>query len=283
MIPKKNTAKDLWQPRRRIEVTYKRSLRQIVKRMNRIIKGLNTTYEITRALKKFTDSSEFKNYAERTAMKMITSIFSDAGKTWREAAKINSRGKTIYEALKNEMNGPIGGAINEQIQKNAELIRSMPLDVAKEMTEYSAKQSYQGRRASDIAQDLQKEFEFVSEKKANLIARTEVSKASTELTKARCENLGIRWYIWRTSEDQRVRSSHSHMEGVLICWDNPPSPENLIGVKSSLGYYHPGECPNCRCYPEPVVSLDFVKWPCKVYYNGAIQSMTRKQFEEIAA
>lgn len=282
MVPRKNTAKDLWQPRRRIEVTCKRSLRQIVKRMNKIIRGLRTADEITRALKKFTESTEFKKYAENCSKKMITSLFSDAGKTWREAAKANSRGSTIYEALKNELSGPIGGVINEQIQKNAELIKSMPLDVAKEMTDYAAKQSYSGRRASDIAQDLQKKFEFISEKKANLIARTEVSKASTELAKARCENLGIRWYIWRTSEDQRVRSSHSHMEGVLICWDNPPSPEKILGIKSSLGYYHAGECPNCRCYPEPVVSLDFVKWPCKVYYNGTIQRMTRKQFEEIA-
>lgn len=283
MVPRKNTAKDLWQPRRKIEVTYKRSLRQIVKRMNKVIRGLRTADEITRALKKFTESTEFKKYAESTAMKMITSVFSDAGKTWREAAKANSRGKTIYEALKNELSGPIGGAINEQIQKNAELIKSMPLDVAEQMTDYATKQSYQGRRAEDIAQDLQSKFEYVSEKKANLIARTEVSKASTELTKARAENLGLRWYIWRTSEDQRVRSSHSHMEGVLICWDNPPSPEKILGIKSSLGYYHAGECPNCRCYPEPVVSLDFVKWPCKVYYNGSVQSMTRKQFEEVAA
>lgn len=282
MVPRKNTAKDLWQPRRRIEVTYKRSLRQIVKRMNKVIRGLRTTDEITRALKKFTESTEFKKYAESTAMKMITSVFSDAGKTWREAAKANSRGRTIFEALENELSGPIGAAVNEQIQNNANLIKSMPLEVAREMTDYSAKQSYQGRRASDITQDLQSKFEFVSEKKANLIARTEVSKASTELTKARAESLGLRWYIWRTSEDQRVRSSHSHMEDVLICWDSPPSPEKILGIKSSLGNYHAGECPNCRCYPEPVVSLDFVKWPCKVYYNGTIQNMTRKKFEEIA-
>ena len=51
MVPKKNTAKDLWQPRRRIEVTYKRSLRQIVKKMNKIIRELRTADEITRALK----------------------------------------------------------------------------------------------------------------------------------------------------------------------------------------------------------------------------------------
>ena len=283
MIPRKNTAKDLWKPKRRIEVRYRKALKQVLKKMNITIKDLNTEYEITKALKKLANSSEFKRYAESISMNMITSLFSDSGKTWREAARSNSKGREIFEALKKELKGPIGGAVNEQIQLNANLIKSMPLDIAKEMTDYTAKETYKGNRSEDIAYDLQKKFEFISEKKANLIARTEVSKASTELTRARSENLGIRWYIWRTSEDVRVRSSHSHMEGVLICWDNPPSPEKLLGIRSSLGYYHAGECPNCRCYPEAVVSLDFVKWPCKVYYNGTIESMTRKQFEEIAA
>ncbi|WP_321833861.1 phage head morphogenesis protein [Clostridium butyricum] len=282
MIPIKNTAKDLWQPKRRIEVTYKRSLRQIVKKMNKELKGLSSTSEIIKVLRKFADTPEFKKYAEKTAMKMITSIFTDAGKTWREAVKRNSRGRVIYKALKNELNGPLGIAVKEQVWKNAELIKSIPLEVAKDVTEYAAKKAYDGMRASDIAQDLLKDIPTISEKKANLIARTEVSKASTELTRARSENLGIRWYIWRTSEDQRVRSSHDHMDGVIICWDNPPSPEKLIKVKSSLGYYHAGECPNCRCYPEPIVKLDFITWPAKVYYQGKIQRMSKKQFEMIA-
>lgn len=33
--------------------------------------------------------------------------------------------------------------------------------------------------------------------------------------------------------------------------------------------------------PEPVVSLDFIKWPCKVYLNGSIVRMTKKEFLEI--
>jgi hypothetical protein len=72
------------------------------------------------------------------------------------------------------------------------------------------------------------------------------------------------------------------MEGVLVCWNNPPSPEMLIGEKN-VGYYHAGNIYNCRCYPEVVIKLDFISWPHKVYYNGTIQTMTRKQFETIAA
>lgn len=280
MIPRKNTAKDLWKPKRRIEVMYKRRLKQLVKKLQRRLKELKTTEEFIKELRKVANSTEFKRYADREAMKMVTSLFTDAGHTWREAAKKNSKGKEIYEVLKKELKGPIGGAINEQIQRNAYLIKSMPLSVSKDITEHVAKEVFKGRRAEAIAEDLQKKVPYMLESKAKLIARTEVSKTSTALTEARCENIGINWYRWRTSEDQRVRKSHDHMEGVLINWNNPPSPEKLIG-KKFVGYYHAGNIYNCRCYPEPVVSLDFIKWPCKVYHKGSIVRMTRKQFEEI--
>ncbi|MCW6079039.1 phage minor head protein [Clostridium sporogenes] len=281
---KKNTAKDLWKPKRRIEVMYKRRLKQLVKKLQRRLKELKTTEEFIKELRKVANSPEFKRYADREAMKMVTQLFTDAGHTWREAAKKNSKGKEIYEALKKELKGPIGGAINEQIQRNAYLIKSMPLNVSKDITEHVAKEVFKGRRAESIVEDLQKKVPYMLESKAKLIARTEVSKTSTALTKARCENIGLNWYIWRTSEDQRVRKSHDHMEGVLINWNNPPSPEKLIG-KKFVGYYHAGNIYNCRCYPEPVVSLDFIKWPCngkiKVYYNGSIVRMTKKEFLEI--
>lgn len=214
-------------------------------------------------------------------MRMVTSLFGDAGKTWREAARVNNKSKFIYEALRHELNGPIGGAVNFEIQRNAELIKSIPQSLSKDVTDYIAKESFKGRRATEIAKDLQKEIPGMLESKAKLIARTEVSKTSTSLTKARSESMGINWYIWRSCEDQRVRSSHSHMDGVLVNWNNTPSPEKLIGIKSTLGHYHAGMCPNCRCYPEVVVSLNLVKWPCKIYYQGKIQTVTRKQFEEI--
>lgn len=237
-----------------------------------------------KAIDKFIDSKEFQEHAEAAARKMVTSLFSDAGKTWREAARENSKGKPIYEALKHEIDTTqIGISIKEQTERNAKLIKSMPKSIRKDITDHVAEETFKGRRSEYIAEDLLNEFVHMTEAKSKLIARTEVSKTSTALTRARCENLGINWYVWRTSEDKRVRKSHDHMDDVLICWDNPPSPEKLKGIKSTLGYYHAGDCPNCRCYPEPVVSLDFIKFPHKVYYKGEIVAMTRKQFEAIAA
>lgn len=212
---------------------------------------------------------------------MVTSLFSDSGKTWREAARTNSKGKGIYEALKNELNGPVGKSINEQIKRNAKLIKSMPTSIRPQITTFVKEETLKGRRSENIAEDLLNRFPHMYESKAKVIARTEVSKTSTALTKARCDSLGLPIYIWRTSKDQRVRSSHDIMDDVIIFWNDPPSPEKLVGVKSKLGKYHAGDCPNCRCYSEPVIRLDFITWPHKVYYKNKIVTMTKKQFEEI--
>lgn len=46
-------------------------------------------------------------------------------------------------------------------------------------------------------------------------------------------------YIWRTSGDDKVRSSHAANNGKIFAWNNPPDTG------------HPGEDYNCRCKAEP--------------------------------
>lgn len=281
MIPKKDTAKDLWKPKRRIELLYQRRLRQLMRKLEMKFKKATGLEDILKMLKEFSKSKEFIQYAEATAKKMVTGVFTDAGKTWRTAARVNSKGREIYEALKQEFNSPIGIAVKEQTDKNSRLIKSMPERIRIEITDIVARETMNGRRSTEIAEDLQSRFPEMLKNKADLIARTETSKTESALNQARSQNLGLNWYIWRTSDDVRVRKSHDHMEDVLINWENPPSPEALIKQRSKLGRYHAGCAPNCRCYSEIVVRLDFVKFPHKVYYNGKIQYMSRKQFESI--
>ncbi len=282
MIPKKDTAKDLWMPKRRIELTYQRSLRILMRKLEKELKSKDDLADILRALKKHMKSKEFQQYAYAAARKMVTSVFSDSGKTWRTAANVNGQGRQIYEALRHEMKTtPIGISIRDQIEKNAELITRVPGKVSEELTEYITKRSLEGRRSSDIAEELHSIYPNMLKNKVDLIARTETSKASTALTKARCDNLGIKAYIWRTSEDIRVRESHKNMDDVIVFWNNPPSPEALEGEKN-VGYYHAGNIYNCRCYPEPIIKLEFISWPHKVYWNNQIVRMSKKQFMQIA-
>jgi hypothetical protein len=70
------------------------------------------------------------------------------------------------------------------------------------------------------------------------------------------------------------------MQGVIVNWRDPPSPEKLVNEKS-VGHYHAGCVFNCRCYAAPVISINDITFPAKVYLGGVIKRMTRKQFEQI--
>ena len=250
--------------------------------MQEFITGLENPLDIVSQLRFLIQNPIFKDYAQTSAMKMVTHLFSDAGRTWREAARVNSQGRTIYESLRKELQGPIRGFFYYQVNRNAEIIKTLPLDITTKVTNFISDETIKGRRASDIALDIQKMFPSASKAKASLIARTEVSKTQTALTRARSESLGLPWYVWRTSEDSRVRNSHEIMDDVLVMWNDPPSPEALKGEKS-LGRYHAGEIFNCRCYAQALITLDDVQWPHKVYRNGSITRMTRVQFKQLLA
>ncbi|WP_281759279.1 phage head morphogenesis protein, partial [Alicyclobacillus hesperidum] len=186
-------------------------------------------------------------------MKMVTHLFTDAGRTWRQAAKVNSQGRMIYEALQKELQDtPTGRAMAKQIEANAQYITSVPRDISQAMTKHIASRALAGMRPEAVAAELQKMYPHLSDVKANLIARTEAAKTATALTQARCEEMGVKWYVWRTSEDSRVRESHRYMDRVLVSWDDPPSPEQLAGESHIYGHYHAGCIFNCRCYAAPL-------------------------------
>ncbi|MDU5080241.1 phage minor head protein [uncultured Tissierella sp.] len=273
---------NIWEPKRRIERGYNRALKNITNQINVAIGETEDPYKMVRLLKQISNQKPYQEYCESLAMKMVTNVFNDSAKVWRQAARNSSLSRDIYHAIMEEIKNPkIRLAVVEQISNNARLISTLPSDIADFCTTYIQEESLRGKRASDIAKELISLIPDKSKARIEVIARTETSKTSTALTMARAESLGLNWYIWRTSQDARVRKSHDHMEDVLVNWKKPPSPERLVG-QISVGNYHAGNIYNCRCYPEPVVSLDFIKWPHKVYYNGSIQTMTRKQFEEIA-
>ena len=230
-------------------------------------------------IKEKLNSPEFNRYAESAASHMVTGLYVDNAKTWKQAAQQSMMGQNIYNMLRNELHGPVGFAVQNLVKENAQLITSFPLTVAEEVNDYITREAMKGRRHEAIAEELMTKFPKITENRINLIARTETSKASTALTQARSVDLGIYWYIWRTSKDARVRSSHQHMDRVLVNFNDPPSPEALIGVRSTLGHYHAGNCPNCRCYVEPIVKLELIRFPCEVYYQGQLAMMTLNKFK----
>ena len=232
-------------------------------------------------MRNFQNSEPFNSFVYSAVRRMVTPIAIQNMKTWRKAAKKSTKNPYLYKLLMREINNGLKNDINIQIEENANLIKTLPTDVAKKVTKDIEEMALKGMRASEIAKVIREQTDKHSRASAKLIARTEVSKTTTALTKARCDNLDLHWYVWRTAEDgDRVRKSHRIMEGVLVNWNEPPSPEALAGEKS-VGNYHAGNIWNCRCYPEPLIEIDDISWPHKVYTNGKIQIMGKMQFEQM--
>lgn len=273
---------DIWKRSKRIEQEFRNSLFKLCDIFELIAESNRENPDAyVEAMARFQKSDEYERFITSSVKRMVTGINSVNATTWRKAAKKATKGHFLYKALHEELVKGGFRIMENQIIENAGLIRTLPGDVAYKVTRDIAENALKGKRAKSIENIIRSQTSKHSRASARLIARTEVSKTTTALNKARCEQLDLRWYVWRTALDgNRVRKSHRNMEGVLVNWNDPPSPELLVGEKS-VGYYHAGNIWNCRCYTEPLLEIDDVHWPHKVYYQGRITKMTRKQFEDI--
>lgn len=274
--------KDEWKTIRIIQDSFLDTLGKLNELFNFIATSSgNDRDKYSEQMRNFQNSEPFNSFVYSAVRRMVTPIAIQNMKTWRKAAKKSTKNPYLYKLLMREINNGLKNDINIQIEENANLIKTLPTDVAKKVTKDIEEMALKGMRASEIAKVIREQTDKHSRASAKLIARTEVSKTTTALTKARCDNLDLHWYVWRTAEDgDRVRKSHRIMEGVLVNWNEPPSPEALAGEKS-VGNYHAGNIWNCRCYPEPLIEIDDISWPHKVYTNGKIQTMGKMQFEQI--
>lgn len=173
-------------------------------------------------------------------------MLADAQRMDRAMWRKNSA--AMGRALRAEVTyAPTGATLKELQAAQVKLIRSIPLDAAKRVHDLAQEALLGSKRASVVAAQILAQQD-VSEAKATLIARTEVSRVTSNLVQARSEHAGSVGYIWRTADDADVRESHRKMEGRFVLWNSPPTLDNLVG--------HAGCLPNCRCFAEPVFPDD---------------------------
>jgi SPP1 gp7 family putative phage head morphogenesis protein len=132
--------------------------------------------------------------------------------------------------------------------ENVALIKSIPQRYFTGVERDVVQAMRQGLRWEELAKDLDRRYE-VAEGHAKLVARDQVGKFMGELNKTRQENLGVKEFIWRTAEDNRVRESHHLLEGQTFSWDDLPE---VDGEQAA-----PGQPIQCRCEGEPVLTEFF--------------------------
>lgn len=221
----------------------------------------------------------FAAFGQKMAKRMITQVAVSNALSWRQAASQSSNGRIIYQMLRAETSASnvVGMRISQLINENATLISSVPQNVAAQLTRFIQEQQMKGLRSEAIVKMIGPKCNHLRRYEVARLARTEVAKADTAITRARAQSIGLNWYQWHTSQDARVRESHRKMNLVLVNWNDPPAPEILVGEKSD-GHYHAGNIWNCRCPAIPITSLADIRFPAKVYTNNSIRLLSKQQF-----
>lgn len=179
-------------------------------------------------------------WAQAVGQRMVTEVAARDERSWFQIAE------RMGKALRQEIaQAPTGEVMRERMAEQVKLITSLPSEAAERVHRLALEGIAQGWRADRIADEIMTTGE-VTRARANLIARTEVSRTATLLTQARAEHAGSSSYIWRTAGDSDVRPGHKALNGKVIKWNDPP--------ECDPGYRaHAGAIFNCRCYPEPIL------------------------------
>lgn len=123
------------------------------------------------------------------------------------------------------------------VHENAALVTALEGKTVDELEKLIVGAFIKGQRAEDLAGQIAERF-AIAERHARIIARDQIGKLHSGLTKERHVELGIVQFRWLTMRDSRVRPRHRDREGRVFRYDN-------AGIM-------PGEEVCCRCQQEPL-------------------------------
>lgn len=221
------------------ELKYSRALLLVANQVEALLSGYNGSNidRIGQRLDGYADILD--DWAAHVARSMFSDVDTKNRQFWRAMSQ-----EIGVQMARQLAETDIGLTVTQSLDDQVQLIKSLPRQAAERAHEYVRDAALKGQRASEIAERIMG-LGSATRSRAVLIARTETSRFSTELLKARAQTVGSTGYIWRTASDSDVRPSHKKMSGQHVQWGSPPTLDGMTG--------HAGCLPHCRCYPEPII------------------------------
>lgn len=229
---------------RHVEGAYRTRMRKIADYIDDILKSFSPTSpayaaRVSQTLNAY--ANVLDPWARSTAERMVVEVEAADKRAWHAASR------KIGLGLRSEIDSsPVGAAMRESMARQVTLITSLPTKAAEQVHQLTLAGISESRRASSLADDIAK-LGDMTRSRALLIARTEVRRTGTELTKARALSVGSTTFKWHTAGDTDVRESHKKLNGQVFRWDDPPitDPPDHRAL--------PGCIWNCRCWAEPII------------------------------
>lgn len=237
-----------WKPgrerARRSELHYARQLRKIAYHIGEIV-GAFTPADpaalppLQQAMDAYGRAIE--PWAHAVTRRMHEDVDSKDLAAWMQLTADMRRG------LRDELrDAPTGMATQQLMREQVDLITSLPRWAGERVHELTLEAITDSTRYDEIALRIRATSD-VTVSRANLIARTEVSRTASVLCQARAQHVGCTEYVWRTSGDADVRPTHRKLANSVQRWDRPPK------CDEPDYHAHAGAIWNCRCYPEPII------------------------------
>ena len=137
------------------------------------------------------------------------------------------------------------------------LCKSAKSDMKKEMSMIVQQAKNEGWNGKQLEREIRNRLPEKYAGRAKNIARTETGKLNTAITLSTYKEIGIQYYVWMATMDERTRPDHAMMNG-LICsatdptvWyeENPDDPMHPIEHErdDTMVHLHPGDDFQCRC------------------------------------
>lgn len=131
------------------------------------------------------------------------------------------------------------------VQENVKWIKSIQTEYHDKIETTIIQSARRGDSIRTIAADLASTAD-TSVSRARFIARDQMGSLHGDLNKRRQQETGIKRFRWLTSQDERVRSSHAHLDGEIFEWSK--------GATNERGeVIFPGTDYGCRCDAIPVI------------------------------
>lgn len=212
--------------------------------------GLIPAYRVDR-LTHDTDQNTFTNIRALAAMLARTT-----GQTVERILRLESirHTETFMDEAKKTLGIDLTAIVRDEdleeylrraVARNTGLIKSLADDMVKQVEQTILANEINGRSVKDLKTALVERM-GVADSRAKLISRDQVGKLNSDLNKIRQEQAGIERYEWTTSHDERVRSLHQHLDGIIYKWGQATGAE---------GGLPPGQPIQCRCIASAIVEF----------------------------
>lgn len=260
--------------RKRMSALWDEVLRPTAERLKQMARDGAPATEMAEFIDSATNQAEFF-YGVNTE-DLITQWEMGVDKESRQALR-QALSRTLEVDVTALVDDPaIADTMRLRSKQAADLIVSIPSDYLEQVNR-AVLDNHAGIPFPDDRSLLQEIMHIgkVSKKRATLIARDQTQKLSASIDKTRQEEIGIKMYVWRTAEDQRVvgnpsglfpkgnsrHGDHYAMSKVYCSWsDNTVYSKDKgntwLKRKPEMPKTIPGWDIQCRCYASPVIDLD---------------------------